>query len=215
MVILGIDPGLATLGYGVIEKDGKGHCRVLDCGVVVTPKTEDLPVRLAMLEKGLCEVLDKFQPDEVAMEELFFSKNITTGIAVAHARGVALLTCVKKCGKLFEYTPMQIKQAITGYGKADKKQMQTVVASLLRLPSIPKPDDAADALGVALCHANTSKFGALFTVGNMTRTKGKNTAGDEAERLLAENERRRKARIAKVRAMQAELAKAKSEEENL
>lgn len=214
MVILGIDPGLATLGYGVIEKDERGNCKVLDCGVVVTPKNEGLPVRLAMLEEGLCKILDKFQPDEIAMEELFFSKNITTGIAVAHARGVALLACVKHCGKLFEYTPMQIKQAVTGYGKADKKQMQTVVASLLHLKAVPKPDDAADALGVALCHAHTSKFGALFTVGNMTRTKGKNTPGDEAERLLAENERRRKARIAKVRAMQAELEKEKREEEN-
>lgn len=214
MVILGIDPGLATLGYGVIEKDERGNCKVLDCGVVVTPKNEGLPIRLAMLEEGLCKILDKFQPDEIAMEELFFSKNITTGIAVAHARGVALLACVKHCGNLFEYTPMQIKQAVTGYGKADKKQMQTVVASLLHLKAVPKPDDAADALGVALCHAHTSKFGALFTVGNMTRTKGKNTPGDEAERLLAENERRRKARIAKVRAMQAELEKEKREEEN-
>ena len=212
MVILGIDPGLATLGYGVIEKDEKGSCKVLDCGVVVTSKNEDLPVRLAMLEEGIQKVLDKFKPDEIAMEELFFSKNITTGIAVAHARGVALLTCVKHCGKLFEYTPMQIKQAITGYGKADKKQMQTVVASLLKLKSIPKPDDAADALGVALCHASTSRFGALFAVGNMTRTKGKNAAGDEAERLIAESERRRKARIAKVRALQAELAKEREEE---
>ena len=214
MVILGIDPGLATLGYGVIEKDDRGNCRVLDCGVVVTPKNEGLPVRLAMLEEGLCKILDKFKPDEVAMEELFFSKNITTGIAVAHARGVALLACVKRCGNLFEYTPMQIKQAITGYGKADKKQMQTVVASMLKLKSVPKPDDAADALGVALCHAHTSKFGALFAVGNMTRTKGKNNAGDEAERLLAENERRRQARIAKVRALQAEIMKEKKDEED-
>ena len=212
MVILGIDPGLATLGYGVIEKDEKGNCKVLDCGVVLTPKDEGLPVRLAMLEEGIQKVLDKFKPDEIAMEELFFSKNITTGIAVAHARGVALLTCVKHCGKLFEYTPMQIKQAITGYGKADKKQMQTVVASLLKLKSVPKPDDAADALGVALCHAYTSRFGALFAVGNMTRTKGKNNSGDEAERLIAESERRRKARIAKVRALQAELAKEREEE---
>lgn len=212
MVILGIDPGLATLGYGVIEKDEKGACKVLGCGVIVTPKNEGLPVRLAILEEGLCKVLDKFKPDEVAMEELFFSKNITTGIAVAHARGVALLTCVKRCGKLFEYTPMQIKQAVTGYGKADKKQMQTVVASLLKLKEIPKPDDAADALGIALCHAYTSRFGALFAVGNMTRTRGKNASGDEAERLIAESERRRKARIAKVRALQAELVTGKDED---
>ena len=146
MIILGIDPGIATLGYGVIEKDARGNFRAIDCGVVVTPKDESLPVRLAMLEEGISKILDKFKPDEVAMEELFFSKNITTGIAVAHARGVALLTCVKACGRLYEYTPMQIKQALTGYGRADKKQMQSVVTSLLHLSSIPKPDDAADAL---------------------------------------------------------------------
>lgn len=204
MIILGIDPGIATLGFGVIEKDERGNCRAVDCGVVTTPKEEGLPVRLAMLEEGLQKILAKFNPDEIAMEELFFSKNITTGIAVAHARGVALLTCVKHCGKLYEYTPMQIKQALTGYGKADKKQIQTVVASLLKLKSIPKPDDAADALGVALCHAFTSRFGELFAVGNMTRTKGKNTAGDAAAQLIAEAERRRAQKIAKARAAKKE-----------
>ncbi len=111
MIILGIDPGIATLGFGVIEKDERGNFRAIDCGVVTTPKEEGLPVRLAMLEEGIQRILDKYHPDEVAMEELFFSKNITTGIAVAHARGVALLTCVKACGRLYEYTPMQIKQA--------------------------------------------------------------------------------------------------------
>ena len=210
MIILGIDPGIATLGFGVIEKDERGNCRAIDCGVVTTPKEEGLPVRLAMLEEGLQKILAKFQPDEIAMEELFFSKNITTGIAVAHARGVALLTCVKNCGKLYEYTPMQIKQALTGYGKADKKQIQTVVASMLKLKSIPKPDDAADALGVALCHAFTSRFGELFAVGNMTRTKGKNTAGDAAAQLIAEAERRRAQKIAKARAIKKE----KEEEED-
>ena len=194
MIILGLDPGLATLGYGVIEKDAKGNCRAVDCGVVVTPKDEGLPVRLAMLEEGLCKILDKYNPDEVAIEELFFSKNITTGIAVAHARGVTLLTCVKRCGKLYEYTPMQIKQALTGYGRADKKQMQSVVASLLKLKTVPKPDDAADALGVALCHAFTSRFGELFAVGNMTRTKGENTSATSVD-LIAEAERRRAARM--------------------
>ena len=197
MIILGIDPGLATLGYGVIEKDERGACRAVDYGVVLTPKEEGLPVRLALLEEGLQKISEKYKPDEVAMEELFFSKNITTGIAVAHARGVALLTCVKACGKLYEYTPMQIKQALTGYGKADKKQIQTVVASMLRLQSIPKPDDAADALGIALCHAFTSRFGELFAVGNMTRTKG-NNASNQASALIEEAERRRTAKLQKV-----------------
>ena len=198
MIILGLDPGLATLGYGVVEKDEKGVCRAMDFGVIVTPKEEGLPVRLAMLEEGIGKILEKYRPDEVAGEELFFSKNVTTGIAVAHARGVALLTCVKKCGRLYEYTPMQIKQALTGYGKAEKKQIQTVVASLLKLKTVPKPDDAADALGVALCHAFTSRVGELFAVGNMTRTKGKNN-NDAAASLIAEAERRRVAKIAKAR----------------
>ena len=184
MIILGIDPGIATLGFGVIEKDERGNFRAVDYGVVLTPKEEGLPVRLAMLEEGVQKILDKYRPDEVAMEELFFSKNITTGIAVAHARGFALLTCVKACGKLYEYTPMQIKQALTGYGKADKKQIQSVVASMLRLQTIPKPDDAADALGIALCHGFSNRFGELFAVGNMTRAKGKNTAPASAYQEL-------------------------------
>ena len=155
MIILGIDPGIATLGYGVVDKDRNGNCRAIDYGVVLTPKEETLPVRLAILEEGVNRVIDRFSPEEIAMEELFFSKNITTGIAVAHARGVTMLACVKKCGRLYEYTPMQIKQALTGYGRADKKQIQQVVTSLLRLKSVPRPDDAADALAIALCHAFT------------------------------------------------------------
>ena len=174
MIILGIDPGIATLGYGVVDKDRNGNCRAIDYGVVLTPKEETLPVRLAILEEGVNRVIDRFSPEEIAMEVLFFSKNITTGIAVAHARGVTMLACVKKCGRLYEYTPMQIKQALTGYGRADKKQIQQVVTSLLRLKSVPRPDDAADALAIALCHAFTSRFGALFSVENSTRTKGKN-----------------------------------------
>ena len=175
VIILGIDPGIATMGYGVIERDKNGNSRAVDYGVVLTPKEENLPVRLALLEEGVNKIIDKFHPDEVAMEELFFSKNVKTAIAVAHARGVTLLACVKKCGRLFEYTPMQIKLALTGYGKADKQQMQRVVASVLRLKSIPKPDYAADALAVALCHANTAKMGQLFEVQNMTRGQGLNS----------------------------------------
>ena len=164
MIILGIDPGLATLGYGVLEKNARGEVRALDYGVVCTPKDERLPTRLAILEEGVCRLLDKCRPDEVAMEELFFSKNVTTGIAVAHARGVALLTCVNRCGRLFEYTPMQIKQALTGYGKAEKKQIQLVTANLLHLKGVPRPDDAADALAVALCHSYTSRLSGLYTI---------------------------------------------------
>ena len=187
MVILGIDPGLATLGYGLIRKDENGKCEVLDYGVITTPKEESLPTRLVLLEDGINQILCKHHPDQIAMEELFFSKNITTGIAVAHARGVALLACVKYCPYLYEYTPMQIKQALTGYGRAEKAQMQQVVATMLGLEEIPKPDDAADALAIALCHATASRFGGLFKVENMTRTKGKNTeAGNAFQRLRQE-----------------------------
>ena len=164
MIILGLDPGLATMGYGLVEKLKNDDTKVIDYGVVLTPKDESLPVRLAMLEEGINKILDKYKPDEIAVEELFFSKNITTGIPVAHARGVMLLTCIKYCGKLYEYTPNQIKQSLTGYGRADKMQMQRVVTSLLHLTKIPRPDDAADALAVALCHAHTSRFGKLFNI---------------------------------------------------
>ena len=164
MIILGIDPGLATMGYGVIERNKAGNASAVDYGVVRTPKDESLPVRLAMLEEGVNKLISKFSPAEIAVEELFFSKNITTGIPVAHARGVILLACIKYCGRLYEYTPMQIKQALTGYGRADKVQMMHTVTALLRLSSIPRPDDAADALAVALCHSHTSRFGKLFGI---------------------------------------------------
>lgn len=164
MIILGLDPGFGTMGYGVIEKDARGNCRAVDYGVVKTPASENFAVRLCMLEQGVNALFDKFSPEEAAMEELFFSKNVTTGIAVAHARGVILTTCCKRCGRIFEYTPNQIKQALTGYGRADKGQMQRCVASHLRLPSVPRPDDAADALGVALCHAFTNRFSGLFGI---------------------------------------------------
>ena len=186
MIILGIDPGLATMGFGVVKKDERGMFSALDYGVVNTSKGETLPVRLAALERGVNAVIDKYHPDEIAFEELFFTKNITTGIAVAQARGVTLLTCVKKCAALYEYTPMQIKQAITGYGKADKKQMQEVVTALLRLKSVPRPDDAADALAVALCHGFTNRFSEMFAVGNSTRGAGKNAVSGSYFRSTTE-----------------------------
>ena len=194
MIILGLDTGIATMGYGVVDKDKNGNCRAIDYGVVVTPKEETLPVRLAILEEGVNKIIDRFAPEEVALEELFFTKNITTGIAVAQARGVTLLACVKKCGRLYEYTPMQIKQALTGYGRADKQQIQQVVTSLLRLKSVPRPDDAADALAIALCHAFTSRFGALFSVENSTRTKDKNAVTGSYFKSAMELEKGRKRR---------------------
>ena len=199
MVILGIDPGLATLGYGVVRKDENGKCELLDYGVVTTPKEESLPTRLVLLEDGINQILKKYHPDQIAMEELFFSKNITTGIAVAHARGVALLSCVKYCPYLYEYTPMQIKQALTGYGRAEKAQIQQVVTTMLHLKQIPKPDDAADALAIALCHATVSRFGSLFKVDNMTRTKGNNTqAGNAFQKMLKEEAKQAEKKAARA-----------------
>ena len=164
MIIVGFDPGRATLGYGVIKTEKRKKPEMLDYGIVSTPKDENIAVRLAMIEKGVKQIIDKYKPDEIAIEELFFAKNVKTGIAVAHARGVVLLTCIKECGKIFEYTPLQIKQALTGYGRAEKKQIQAMVKMFLNLNAIPKPDDAADALAVALTHAQTNKLGGLFSI---------------------------------------------------
>ncbi len=164
MVILGIDPGFATIGFGVINSD-KGKVTAIDYGTVTTKKEQNFPQRLLTIEQGIMQLIEKFKPDQIAIEELFFNTNITTGINVAHARGVILLVCERECpGRLYEYTPLQIKQALTGYGRADKIQMMNMVKTFLRLDKIPRPDDAADALAVALCHAQTNRLGGLFKI---------------------------------------------------
>lgn len=157
LIILGIDPGYATIGYGLIEKTNSGLSPI-DYGVILTPKQESIPVRLAMLDEALTKIILQYKPDVVSVEELFFNTNITTGIKVAQARGVIILCAIKQCGKLYEYTPLQIKQALTGNGRAEKAQIQYMVKALLRLKEIPKPDDVADALAAAICHANTSDY---------------------------------------------------------
>ena len=153
--VIGFDPGFAIVGYGVLDYEDFRNVRVVDYGVITTPKEESFPVRLALIYKGVQELIEKYKPDEVAVEELFFNTNITTGINVAHARGVLLLAAIHHCGCLYEYTPLQIKQAMTGYGKATKKQIQEMVRVYLALSKIPMPDDAADALAVALTHIQT------------------------------------------------------------
>lgn len=152
MRILGIDPGYAIVGYGIIESEN-GKLRPLDYGAVETPAKLSTPERLIIIEKQITELVSEVKPDEIAIEELFFNTNITTGIKVAQARGVILLACSKLCDKLYEYTPLQIKSTVTGNGTANKTQVQFMVRSLLRLKDTPKPDDAADALAAALCHA--------------------------------------------------------------
>lgn len=151
MRILGIDPGYGIVGYGII--DTHKNNAVVDYGVIETPKEDPFPVRLQRIEEGIRILMENYHPDEVALEELFYFHNQTTVIPVAEARGVIILTAKKYCDRLFEYTPMQIKQALTGNGRAEKKQMQFMVKSVLGLEKIPKPDDAADALAVALCHS--------------------------------------------------------------
>lgn len=163
MRILGIDPGLAIVGYGIIDCE-KGNYKVVDYGVITTPKEEKTPARLHMIYDSLSALIDKYKPDCMAVEELFFTKNVTTGIAVAEARGVILLCATHRLGHIFEYTPNQIKEALTGYGKATKTQIQFMVTRLLKLDKIPRPDDAADALAVALTQAQTGRMSGLFRV---------------------------------------------------
>lgn len=153
MRVLGIDPGLATMGWGVIESDGYKD-RLIQYGALETYPRDTFPTRLGSLYTGVKGLLDTFKPDEIAFEELFFSKNITTGIQVAGARGVALASCQSYTDKLYEYTPMQIKQAVAGYGGADKHQVQMMVRMLLGIKEIPRPDDAADAVACAITHAH-------------------------------------------------------------
>lgn len=155
MKILGIDPGYNIIGYGVIETQG---CKVVDYGVITTPKNMPISERLHTIYKAACELMETFSPDEVAFEELFFNNNATTAIPVAQARGVLIVACKQYVDRLFEYTPLQIKQALTGNGRAEKKQVQFMVKNILGLNAIPKPDDAADALAVALCHSQTNSI---------------------------------------------------------
>ena len=163
MIMLGIDPGLATLGYGVIEAKAEKQ-RLIQYGTITTPAKMDIPHRLQLIHPRMNELLDTYIPDEVAFEELFFSKNITTGISVSMARGVAILAVIERTGELYEYTPMQIKQAVTGYGGADKSQVQNMVRILLGMQEIARPDDAADALAVAITHANSLNAKKMFRI---------------------------------------------------
>ena len=154
MRILGIDPGYATIGFGLIEAE-RWNARMLSYGAITTPAGLPLSRRLYQISCDAEELIGKLQPDAISIEELFFNTNITTGIAVAHGRGV-LLYAAEKCGiPLYEYTPSQVKLAVTGYGKAEKRQVMDMTKRLLKLKAVPRPDDAADALALALCHARS------------------------------------------------------------
>ena len=164
MKILGIDPGIAIVGYGMIEYQS-GRFGVIDYGAVTTKAGMKLSDRLRNIYEDINILIERFQPDAFAVEELFFNTNVTTGIAVAHGRGAIVLAAAVQNVPIFEYTPLQVKQGVAGYGRADKAQVQRMVKSLLNLPAIPKPDDVSDALAVAICHAHASGYQ------NLTRTE--------------------------------------------
>ena len=154
MRILGIDPGVATIGFGLVEAD-RAQVHMVTYGAVTTPAGLPLSRRLYQIDRDMEELIGKLRPDVMAVEELFFNTNLTTGIAVAHGRGV-ILCAAERCGvPLYEYTPGQVKLAVTGYGKAEKRQVMDMTRRLLHLKAVPRPDDAADALALALCHARS------------------------------------------------------------
>ena len=155
MRILGIDPGYATIGFGLIEGE-RAQYRMVTYGAITTPAGLPLSKRLYQIDRDMEELIGQLKPDVISVEELFFNTNITTGIAVAHARGVILCAAEKKRLPIYEYTPMQVKQAVVGYGLADKKQVMDMTKRLLKLKAVPRPDDAADALAIALCHARSA-----------------------------------------------------------
>ncbi len=164
MTIMGIDPGFAITGYGVVEYKGNKFS-VLDYGVITTKAKQEFHKRLMIVNEELTVLMKRFKPEAVSIEELFFSKNIKTALTAAHGRGVAMLAASRSGACIYEYTPLQVKQAVVGYGRASKAQVQQMVSAILNLRQIPKPDDAADALAVAICHAHSSKMAGLGSKG--------------------------------------------------
>jgi len=162
--ILGIDPGTATMGWGVIRQEGS-KLRYVQHGAITTPSTWPMPQRLGRLFDGVTQIVEGYRPDTVAVEELFFNTNVTTAITVGQARGVAILASYRAGIEVAEYTPLQVKQAITSYGRADKPQVQEMVRALLNLREIPRPDDAADGLAIAITHAFSSRMPGKVGVG--------------------------------------------------
>ena len=154
MRILGIDPGYAIVGFGILEAN-RGQAQLIRCGAINTQAGVPMPMRLLQIQEDMETLIRTFQPDAMAIEELFFNTNVTTGIGVAQARGIILAAAAKLGVEIFEYTPSQVKQAVVGYGKAEKRQVMDMTKRLLKLPADPKPDDAADAVAVALCHARS------------------------------------------------------------
>lgn len=161
MIILGIDPGIAIVGYGIIECKGNNY-RAIDYGAITTDSKLLFPDRLKLVYDELTDIIKRYKPDDFAIEELFYNKNAKTVIKVGQARGVEVLAAINQGLPIYEYTPLQIKQAVVGYGRAEKHQVQEMVKLLLNLKEIPKPDDVADALAIALTHGSCLKFKDMF-----------------------------------------------------
>lgn len=162
MLVLGIDPGTAITGYGIVEETNN-RIKCVTMGCVRTPAGMPLQARLAIIYRELSGVISRYSPDCVSVEQLFFNTNVKSALAVGHARGVALLACAQAGLSVAEYTPLQVKLAVAGYGRADKKQMQSMVKLLLGLDEEPKPDDVADALAIAMCHLNSAQYHSVTT----------------------------------------------------
>ncbi len=157
MIILGVDPGTAITGYGVLQSDGDA-LKMIAYGTITTPSTWKMPRRLEAIHRELAALIAQHQPTDAVIEKLFFSKNVRTALSVGQARGVALLAAAQAGLTIHEYTPLEIKQAVVGYGRAEKTQIQQMVKLLLQLDFVPQPDDAADALAIAICHAHSAKL---------------------------------------------------------
>jgi crossover junction endodeoxyribonuclease RuvC len=158
VLILGIDPGTATTGYGLVTDDETGDARLLRCGVILTPAHTPMPGRLKSIHQEVSALIAEWRPDALAVEELFFSRNVTTGLAVGQARGVVLLAAAQAEVPVFEYKPAEVKMALVGYGGASKQQMQEMVKLMLGLDAVPRPDDAADAVAIAICHLHSARL---------------------------------------------------------
>ncbi|MBQ2889827.1 MAG: crossover junction endodeoxyribonuclease RuvC [Clostridia bacterium] len=166
MRILGIDPGIAIVGYGVVDKEGNRY-KTVAYDAVTTRAHTPLEERLLLVYKGIDEIIKMYKPDAMSIEELFFNNNAKTAVAVGQARGVILLAAVQNSIPIYEYTPLQVKQALTGYGRASKSQIQQMMKSILGLESVPKPDDVADALAIAVCHGNSMRFNSIKNFGGI------------------------------------------------
>lgn len=164
MRVLGVDPGLAITGYGLLAENPAGEIAVITYGAITTSASQPVATRLVRLYDALVELIDHHHPDVMAVEHLFFGRNVTTAFIVGQARGVALLCAAQRGLEVVEYKPAEVKQAVAGYGRADKQQVQQMVRTLLHLPATPRPDDVADALAIALCHVHSARFATLTRV---------------------------------------------------